>query len=113
MPLLERLDPAQDEADRLRTEARDQAAQLRLAGSSQAAAVVEQARENVEAVAAQAASATIAAARCERQAAEPDAAAEVTRRADERLPAYVDRVIAVARDLIAELSAPANEAVPR
>jgi hypothetical protein len=46
----------------------------------------------VETVAAQAASDTIAAARRERPTAEPDRAAEVTRRAAEALPGYVDQV---------------------
>jgi hypothetical protein len=106
-PLLSRLDATREEADRIRTAAHEQAAQLRRDGSAESAALVERARENVETVAAQAAAQELSAARIADPAS--DAATEVAQRVAERLPTYTERVVAAARELLAELCAPDSE----
>lgn len=112
MPLLERLDSVQDEAGRLEATAREQAAQIRRAGSEEAAALVRCARDAAETTAAQAASSEsaddAATGREDDLPDDGDTAAEVSRRAGERLPEYVDQVVAGMRELIADLCAPAS-----
>lgn len=120
MPLLERLDTAQDEVQRLRAAAREQAAQVRLAGGDEAAAVIRHARDHAETVATQLVS-DDSAAGADRGTASGgegpadgrDAAAELTRRAEERLPDYVDQVVAGGRGILADLCAPVTESTPR
>lgn len=104
MPVLVRLDDAHREAERIRATALEQAERLRRDGREAAAALLEHARENVETVAAQAATAVLAAAQTEVPA-EPPGGPRLPRRAEERLPAYIDRVVTTARELVGEVGA--------
>ncbi|MGW5382493.1 hypothetical protein [Nocardia sp. NPDC003963] len=111
MPVLARLDPVQDEAERLRAAALDQAADIRRAGRDDAAAVVRRARENTQRVAARAESVAMRS----QAGAFPDvldAATEAGVVVD-RLPPYVEQVVSAARDLIAGMCAPPDEAAVR
>ncbi|ATL69302.1 hypothetical protein CRH09_27130 [Nocardia terpenica] len=111
MPLLARLDDAHDEADRIRRAAETRAVRLRDGGDRAAAALVDRARESVEIVAAQAMTEALAQAR-EREP-EPGSDADISGRVQARLPDYVDRVVATAREIIAELGAAGFETTGR
>jgi hypothetical protein len=114
IPVLERLDAAQDEADRRRAAAQDEAARVTHAGTRAAAALLQQARDNAETVAAQAASTAMRAASRDGPDEDPETPAQVLRSAAQRQPADVERVVAAARDLIAGLTAPRDDAgLPR
>ena len=120
MPLLERLDLAQDEAQRLRAAAREQAAQVRLAGRDESATLVQRVREHAETVAAQIVSDDSMAgvdlgttSGAEGPGDGRDVARVLTRRSEERLPEYVDQVVAVVREMLAGLCAPVTGARPR
>lgn len=112
LPLLDRLDAVQDEADRLRTNAREEAAHLRRAGTRAAAALVQQARDDTETIAAQAFANKITAAAADTAGADAEAATEMAPRGTPSQDADVQRVVAAARDLIAGLRAPGHPAVP-
>lgn len=111
MPLLVRLDDAHDEADRIRRAAEARAVRLRDEGDSTAAALVDRARESMETVAAQAMTKALAQAR--ERAPDPGPDADIPGRVQARLPEYVDRVVAVAREIIAELGATGFETTGR
>ncbi|MCX4092450.1 hypothetical protein [Nocardia sp. alder85J] len=112
MPLLARLDDDQQRADGVRRAGLDRAEQIRRDGSAAAAAVRARAAENAESVAAQAEAEVLGSAATPGEGAAPDTA-EIARRAAERLPGEVERVVAVARELIAQLCAPIPEAADR
>lgn len=99
MPLLARLDDAHDEADRIRRAAETRAVRLRDEGDIAAAALVDWARESAETVAAQAMAEALAQAR--EHEPDPGSDADIPGRVQVRLPEYVDRVVAAAREIIA------------
>jgi hypothetical protein len=114
MPLLVLLDDVQDEAEQLRRAAGTRAATMLRAGELEAVEIVSRAREGAEAVAAQAASRTVAAAGDDRLGGASPAADDIRTRAAQRMPAYVDRAVACAHDLVEELcESPAAEVPDR
>ncbi|WP_019926519.1 hypothetical protein [Nocardia sp. BMG111209] len=112
MPLLARLDDDQQRADQIRRAALDRADRIRRDGSATAATVRAQATENAESVAAQTEQMVIGSAAPTAGDGAPDTA-EIARQAAQRLPDEVERVVAAARELIAQLCAPIPDSADR
>ena len=103
VPLLELLDDAQDEAARIRREGAAHADEVRNAARRQADSTVARARAETERVRADAeatARSRAAATRNDVRARTAADIAELQMRADARMPAYVDKVVAEARELL-------------
>jgi hypothetical protein len=104
-PLLVLLDDTQDEAQRIRREAADRAEEIRRAAQRQANQIVARARAEAEVVRAQteAKARTAAAAAWSEMRAETAAEIErVQARVADRMPRYVDDVVALAREWLAQ-----------
>lgn len=108
-PMLELLDEVQAEAERIRRDGVEQAARLRYDGEEQAAAMVERARTRGKIIEAEAFARAHAEFAAQQADFDSEHAMEIERlraRIAARMPEFVDRVLAQAQILIAELSGP-------
>jgi cell division septum initiation protein DivIVA len=100
-PLLLLLDDVQDEATRIRADATIRADEIRRAARRDAERIIAQARQDAASVQAEAEAAArsdAAAARAQMQAQNTAEIDRLRARATERMPRYVDKVVALARE---------------